>query len=118
MPLRRRFGDCPYAYSQPWEQTFAISGTVPILFRNESSVREYVKPTLVFEVNPGTTEVGIVNHSDNAREFKLSGLPAGGLTITVDNNHGIIQDDTGSYNLYEYFNMNFFRLVRGDNELK
>ena len=110
--------DCPYAYSQPWEQTFAISGTVPILFRNESSVREYVKPTLVFEVNPGTTEVGIVNHSDNDREFKLSGLPAGGLTITVDNNHGIIQDDTGSYNLYEYFNMNFFRLVRGDNELE
>jgi len=40
--------DCPYAYGYPFERHYTISGNTSILFRNESSTREYIKPTLTF----------------------------------------------------------------------
>lgn len=110
--------DCPYAYSIPYSYSYAISGTTEILFRNESSVREYVKPTLTWAKNSGVTTVKLVNESDVSREFSISNLPSSSISIEVDNHNGIIQDTTGGVNLYGGFNMNFFRLVQGDNILK
>ena len=63
------------------------------------------------------SEFKIVNQSDNNREFILSGIPASVESITVENNSGIIKEESGEYNLYDGFNMNFFRLVQGDNQL-
>jgi len=40
------------------------------------------------------------------------------LHIQVDNTSGIIQEHNFGYNLYDGFNLNFFRLVHGDNELE
>ena len=108
--------DCPYAYSYPFEYKYTISGETNILFRNESTVWEYLKPELSIQPSAGTTEIKIVNHSDGDREFKLSNIP-GSSNIYVDNNNGIIQELNYNHNLYGGFNMNFFRLVHGDNEL-
>lgn len=110
--------DCPYAYSLPFRQTYQVNGTSSILFRNESSVHEYLKPDLRIVPNTGTKEVKIINHSDGEREFVLSSLPASNLDIRVYNNRGVIEDVIGGRNLYPGFNMNFFRLAHGDNDLE
>lgn len=107
--------DCPYAYGFPFEYQYNISGATNILFRNDSSVREYIKPTLIYTPTSGRT-LSIVNHDDNDREFKLAGIPSS-TNVIVDNRNGIIQEVIGKANLYNGFNLNFFRLVHGDNNL-
>lgn len=109
--------DSPYAYSLPFSQSFPISGTTSVLFRNHSSVREYLKPELLFLKSSGVTTLRIVNQSDGGREFSISSVPTASGQVYVDNHNGIIQDVIGGVNLYGGFNMNFFRLVQGDNLL-
>lgn len=109
--------DCPYAYGYPFEKTFQISGSTNVLFRNESTVREYIKPILTFEPLSGAKSLRIVNHDDNDRVFLLDGIPSSNVVAVIDNNSGIIQDIKTGYNLYDGFNLNFFRLVHGDNNL-
>lgn len=107
--------DCPYAYGFPFEFRYNINGAANILFRNKSSVHEYIKPTLVYTPVSGNT-LSIVNHNDNDREFRLTGIPSS-TSVIVDNCNGIIQETIGKINLYDGFNLNFFRLVHGDNNL-
>ena len=69
--------DCPYAYSYPFEKQYTISGETTILFRNESSVREYLKPEISFAPASSTRTLSLVNLNDDNREFKLTGIPSG-----------------------------------------
>ena len=105
--------DCPYAYGFPFEYQYAVNSSLDILFRNESSVRAYLKPTLYYQ---GSGELSIINHDDNDREFLLTGIPSLS-NVTIDNNNGIIQETEYGTNLYNGFNLNFFRFVHGDNNL-
>lgn len=107
--------DCPYAYGFPFEYRYDIDGATSILFRNDSSVREYIKPTLTYAPVPGGT-LSIVNHNDHDREFRLDHIPSA-TQVVVDNDNGIIRETVGGANLYDGFNLNFFRLVQGDNNL-
>lgn len=107
--------DCPYAYGFPFECRYDIDGKKDVLFRNDSSVREYIKPTLTYIPASGGT-LSIVNHSDHGREFKLSGIPSYACVV-IDNENGIIQETVDKVNLYDGFNLNFFRFVHGDNNL-
>lgn len=107
--------DCPYAYGYPFEERYYINGATDILFRNDGSTHEYIKPTLVYTPTSGGT-LSIVNHDDGNREFKLTGIPSS-TEVVIDNRNGIIQDTVGKTNLYDGFNLNFFRLVHGDNNL-
>lgn len=107
--------DCPYAYGFPFEYRYDINGTTNILFRNDGSVHEYIKPMLTYIPTSGGT-LSIVNHNDDDREFRLTGLPSS-ITAVIDNDNGIIQDATSKINLYDGFNLNFFRFVHGDNNL-
>lgn len=110
--------DCPYAYGFEFEKQYQINGSTTILFRNESSVREFLKPNLLFKPTAGTTQLSIVNHDDNDRKFLIQNIPTSdGIIVSVDNNNGIIQEMTYGYNLYDGFNLNFFRFVHGDNNL-
>lgn len=109
--------DCPYAYGYPFEKKYTIDGKTDILFRNESSVREPLKPTITFVPSSGVTKLSIVNKNDNDRAFILDRIPASGVSITVDNNNGIITEENYGYNLYDGFNLSFLRLVHGDNNL-
>ena len=109
--------DCPYAYGFEFYKQYQVNGTMDILFHNESSVREYIKPFIYY--NPtGSNKLSIVNHNDNDREFLIEDIPtSSGTHIVIDNKNGIIQETTYGYNLYDGFNLNFFRLVHGDNNL-
>lgn len=109
--------DCPYAYGYPFEEQYTVSSETSILFRNNSSVHEYIKPLISFRPAPGTKSLSIVNQDDRNREFLLSGIPASTSSIKIDNTNGIIQDMSNRSNLYDGFNFNFFRLVHGDNNL-
>lgn len=110
--------DCPYAYGFPFEKQYTIDGSTNILFRNESSVREFIKPVFTFIPAAGTNTLTIINHNDNDRVFELDGLPSSGICVVVDNQNGIIQEKNFGYNLYDGFNLNFFRFVHGDNNIE
>ena len=86
------------------------------MFRNEGSVREYIKPVITFSPAGGTTALKIINHNDGDREFLLEKIQDGQL-IEVNNNNCIIKEANFGANLYDGFNFNFFRLVHGDNNL-
>ena len=47
----------------------------------------------------------------------MTGIPSG-ASVFVNNSNGIIQELSNGYNLYDGFNLNFFRLVHGDNNIK
>ncbi len=110
--------DCPYGYGFDHTISYPINGVTQILYRNDSSIREYLRPTMIIQPCSGVQSVKIVNHSDNGREFLLDNLPASDLNIHVDNALGVIQELNHNYNLYDEFNQNFFRIVQGDNVLE
>ena len=109
--------DCPYAYSFPFRNQYTISGETGILLRNDSSVREWIRPELTFVPAAGTSELVLVNADDGDRQFRLSGIPES-VTVTVDNDTGIITTAPTEHNLYGGFDLQFFRLVSGDNHIK
>lgn len=111
--------DCPYGYGPEWTMQYHIDGETEILFRNESSVREYIKPIVRYDTQSlaRTSGFEIVNHSDNDRSFRFETIPDSITSVTVDNENRIISCSENGYNLYDSFNMNFFRLVHGDNYL-
>lgn len=108
--------DSPYAYLVPQTFEYQINGAPQeIIFHNRSSHNGYYRPSMELLFHDGDG-ISIVNHTDNGRCFSFSGLPAGKLTITVDNENQVITNNLG-LNLYPKFNMQFFRLLRGDNKL-
>lgn len=107
--------DCPYAYGYPFEYRYQIDDEKEVLFRNDSSVREYIKPILTYHTTDGG-DLCIINHSDGEREFSLSDFPAESNAV-IDNDSGIIQETNYGYNLYSGFNSKFFRLIQGNNKL-
>lgn len=108
--------DSPFAYTFPEEFEYTISGSTTINFFNRSTYNGYFRPKVEITMSGGDVE--IENISDKNRIFKFSDVPAGDtITIFLDNQNQIITSDIG-LNLYPYFNMNFMRLVRGDNILK
>lgn len=104
--------DSPYAYTHPYNFTWSAGD---LLFNNISTNMKYFRPTFVIHRQSG--DVKIVNHSDGDREFAFSSLPATVRDIYVDNKNQIIKDLANGLNLYEYFNYNFFRAVKGINKL-
>lgn len=59
----------------------------------------------------------ITNTSDNDRVFNLDFSSPMISLVEVDNNNHILIDKTLNMNLYDGFNFNFFRALRGDNYL-
>lgn len=110
--------DCPYAYGLPFEKRSTISGKTTINVDNDTSVREYLKPKIIFQKSAGVTELKVINKSDNNREFILTDLPAAAMEITIDNNNGIITHNAGDVNVYNGFNGKLFRMVPGVNQLE
>ena len=109
--------DSPFAYTFPEESTYIVYGESQIRFFNRSSYNGLYRPNLEIELLGGD-EVSIENLSDKSRIFQFRGLPTSDpLIIYVDNKNQVITNNQG-INLYPYFNMKFFRLIRGDNVLK
>lgn len=110
--------DCPYAYGDVFTETYSVTTPRDIIFRNSGTVREFIRPQLIFtpSASSGTVTWKIVNHSDGDREFKIEDIPASSV-VRVDCENGIITDTVNHVNLYDGYNMNMFRLAPGDNQI-
>lgn len=107
--------DCPYAYGYPFEKELTVDGDQGLVIYNDGTARDPFKPEMVIIPDTNCTEFAIENVTDGGRVFSLSGLPAGGLEIAIDNSICVIEERNSGYDLYNCFNGNFFRLLPGDN---
>lgn len=109
--------NCPYAYSYPFVYAYTISGSQDISILNDSATEDPIYPMITLIPSNVTQTVSIINKSDNNREFQFTGLNNyDNETIYIDNKTKVITSDN-SVNMYEYFNMTYFRLIRGLNEI-
>ena len=109
--------DSPFAYTFPEVYSYHVNETAEIIFLNKSTYNGYYKPKIKIS-NISDRSFSIVNLTDGERSFSFSNLPSSVSSITIDNESMIISDDNGDLNLYPYFNYNFLRLKRGDNQLR
>lgn len=107
--------DSPYAYLEAKDITRTISGSGTIELYNESSLNDWYCPTVTFSRTSGT-ELSIRNDRDNNHGPSLTNIPGSVATITIDNEHRVVDNDKG-VNLYEGFNFQFLRLARGYNNI-
>lgn len=106
--------DGPYAYFMPETFEYVCNGTSKIIFQNKSNVNGYYYPSM--EITTSGGNITIQNLSDGGRQLIFKGIPAGAKTIVMDGINGIVSANDGT-NMYEYFNFNFFRCIRGDNSV-
>jgi hypothetical protein len=108
--------DSPYAYTFPETFSFRADGVVNAAIHSRSTHNGYYMPKMRLR-NFGSASVSIANSSDGGRVFAFDTLPNSSfLDVEVDNENCVIKSNFGT-NLYPFFNFNFFRLVRGDNNL-
>ncbi len=109
--------DCPYAYSYPETYSFTVSGSKKTVIYNDSAYSGYLFPHITLTPSNVTQTVSIINEDDNNREFKFTQLNNyDNEIIYIDNARQIITSNNG-VNMYPYFNKNFFRLIRGLNNI-
>lgn len=108
--------DCPYGYSYPFRKEFTAGQEKPSRFYNDSTINEPLRPEMKIEVAPGCVDFSVTNQTTGT-SVRFEGLPAGGVTILVDNENEIVWDAAGQYNLYDFFNFEFMEFSPGDNWL-
>lgn len=88
--------------------------------KNLSVHNGYIYPSFEFKLQ-NIKSINITNKTDNDREFVVSDIPAAftasEVTLNIDNDNQIISASNSNFNAYEFFNGNFFRLLKGDNDL-
>lgn len=120
--------DSPYAYLYP--ETYSYNLSSPSANPSVSLTERLLSKQSPIHFCPdlditllNAKSISIINQSDDDRAFTLTGLPARQLHIKVDNENEVLTlvDSGGaadtSLKLYSMFNLNFFRLVRGYNNL-
>lgn len=111
--------DSPFGYTYPETFSYRLKGSSQeVMLYNRSSFHGDYYPRLELLLNGGDG-ISIVNHHDGGREFCFFDLaPFMPLTLIVDNENQVIKSDKLlPKSAYSYFNLNFFRLKRGDNSL-
>lgn len=106
--------DGPFAYLDAEHVTYTCDGTADAVFQNRSNINRYYYPDITLAV-PAGGDVVITNHADKDREVAFKGLPSSQLAIHMNSMSGIL--DAGGTNVYEFFNFNYPRFVRGGNHL-
>ena len=76
----------------------------------------YYYPEIEIEMPTGG-DFSIINDTDGGRISGFSSVPESVTKIHVDNDHCLITNNQ-DLNIYPYFNMKFFRLKRGYNNLR
>lgn len=108
--------DSPFAYLAPKTFSLTLSGSARTLtIPNTGGYNGFYYPVIKMTNNTAAAFT-ITNTTDGGRVFSLSGMPTETQTITVDCKNQIITSSAG-YNLYQYFNNKFLRLLPGNNTL-
>lgn len=107
--------DSPYAYAYPETFKFHSPSTTRCAVESRAACKYYY-PKIKIQISKGSS-FGIINHSDNNRMFSFSNLPSSPITLYIDNENEIITNSK-DLNIYDCFNFNFFRFVRGYNDLE
>ena len=108
--------DCAYGYSHPFKEEISVNGRTRYRFYNDSTIRENFRPEVRTELASGCKDFTITNETTGT-VVQFKGLPGGGITILMDNENEVLQDSNSVYDLYDYFNFQFFELASGDNQL-
>lgn len=108
--------DCPYGYSYPFSTTIPVNGVTKYRFYNDSTIKDNLLTQVRIEPDLNCRSFTITNKTAGTTT-KFTDFPAGGTTILIDNENEIVTDESEEYDLYEFFNFQFFELVSGDNEL-
>ena len=104
--------DSPFAYLYPEKTSFDVNGELEIMFFCRASC-EFYHPKVKINITSGNS---FFIKNDN-RFTIFENLPSAPLEIWLDNENEIITN-SADLNIYECFNFNFFRLMRGNNKLK
>lgn len=107
--------DSPFAYMHPETMVFNVPDNINTIIECRAAVKYYF-PKIIINMKKGSS-FSIINHSDNDRVFKFDDIPASIKQITIDNENEIITNSS-ELNLYDKFNFNFFRLIKGYNNLE
>lgn len=107
----------PYGLTDEVETIFDLTNnpdSTTIEFNNESDIEDYLHPFMEIETSEGGT-IAIENISDNNRIFEITGLSAKNI-ISIHNDTKIITDTLGDP-VFQNFNLNWLRFIRGKNAL-
>lgn len=108
--------DSPYAYARKQTFSFASMDEREYTLRNPSSLNQPYSPKIDITLMGGKS-FSIENETTGDGPFTFDNLPANTGTIHVDCDTCVITCDSGA-NMYEHCNLNFLRLVRGENKIK
>jgi hypothetical protein len=118
MPYAKSFTmrlDDSWAWTSEMLFSYVITTPQTIMFNNMSDDTTYLYPVVSFTLTGTNTGFKIQNITDGGRTFEFTALSTLEY-ITVDNYRQIITSSTG-LNRVNNFNLNFFRLLSGFNEL-
>lgn len=111
--------DSQYAYTLPETFIYTVNSSVSnpytINLYCPAAVKHYYPEIRIEDI--GSTSVTIINKTDKGGRFEITNLSLeDGLFVNVNGMNQIITC-SNNQNLYENFSGNFFRLVRGNNEI-
>lgn len=107
--------NAPWGWSDEKNDTYSLtSSPTSINYINFSDNDQYLYPDVSFTTDISTTSFSITNNSDNGRIFSFTGI-SGSETINVTG--GKIITSSTSNNRLNNFNLKWFRLTTGLNQL-
>lgn len=110
--------DSAYAYTYPRTFTHTVDGSASFNIYNPSKVYGSYKPVVEIDLTSSTDRsITIANDKDESRTFSIENIPAAVNNVRIDNDHGIIEADDTSVNLYKNFSFHFLKLSNGNNRL-
>ena len=89
------------------------------LYNRSTHCGHFLPKIRITDISSGLAgrSVSFKNLSDGGRETLLADIPSGVSEIILDQQRGVITNNAGE-NLYDCFNFQFCRLVRGNNILQ
>lgn len=108
--------DSPFAWSKEMNYSYSIKANTPLSFYNTSDIlNDYLLPTVTISSPTAISKLTITNKSDNNRITELTSITAN-EKIIMDSKHEILTMPSKDYSL-NHFNLKWFRLVCGKNEI-
>lgn len=110
--------DSQFAWSNEVHQSFSFtSNQSNFIFNSSDDLNSYVLPQLVIESMSDISDLTITNVTDNSWTSKFKSMSANEI-ITMDSKNMILTTNKRNRIICNDFNMHFFRLLSGKNEIQ